>query len=383
MPEANNRQRIRSHQPNRPNFSVIIPAFNEAENIPLLMEKFAETLKENRLFGEIIVVDDGSTDRTWLRARECQGKYRFLRVFTHKVNQGLTAALVTGFRQARSDLFVFYPADLQYLPEELPKLLSRIQEGYDIVCGWRQGKYGFKRFVSFFYNLLSRILFQVSVHDFNSIKAFKREVINAIPLRRDWHRYLVVLAAEKGFKIGEVKVTLHPRRFGKSKFGFWRIPIGVLDLVAVKFQLSFMKKPLLLFGSVGLALIGLAFFIGVVAIVLRFLGEGFRPLLYLVLLFASIGMVSFAMGFLAEIMVVIREKLEEIETRIGAFPRYQSMPHSESPPRRWGQKPRSKLTNPLSGSSSPPVPSQSPVAPMSATPVSPPTPANPLEPSQP
>ncbi len=305
--------------------SVVVPAYNEAENVIPLMQEFDRMFSGSKLNGEVILVDDGSTDRTYLKAKECQEKYRFLKVVVHKRNRGLTDALMTGFSKARGRIFVFWPADLQYLPEEIPKLIERIDDGYDVVCGWKRGRYGIKRVVSFVYNFLSRLLFGVGVHDLNSVKAFRREILNDIPFRKDWHRYMVVMAAEKGYEIGEARVTLHPRRFGKSKFGFWRIPVGFLDLLSVKFQLSFMRKPLLLFGSCGMALTLLGIASGGVALYLRIVKhEGFRPLLYLVILLMLMGVSLFALGFLAEAIAGLREKIEKLEQGISKGKRFWS-----------------------------------------------------------
>ncbi|MCK4403798.1 MAG: glycosyltransferase family 2 protein [candidate division Zixibacteria bacterium] len=309
--------------------SVMVPAYNEAENIAPLMEEFSRMFSRTGMNGEVILVDDGSTDGTSLKAKECQEKYRFLRVMTHRRNQGLTQALMTGFSRARGEIFVFWPADLQYLPQDIPKLIEKIDNGYDVVCGWKQGSYGLKRLVSFTYNLLSRTIFRIKVHDLNSVKAFRREVADEVPLRKDWHRYMVVMAAEKGYKIGEVKVNLYPRRFGQSKFGVWRVPIGFLDLLSVKFQLSFMKKPLLLFGSLGLVLIFLGILTGGVAVYLRIAkSEGLRPLLYLVILLVLSGLSFFVLGFLAEAIVSVKDEMRtlirQISTKHG--PRFNHHP---------------------------------------------------------
>jgi glycosyltransferase involved in cell wall biosynthesis len=305
--------------------SVVVPAYNEAENITPLMEEFSKMFSESKMKGEVILVDDGSTDGTFLKAKACQDKYSFLKVAVHKRNKGLTDALMTGFSVARGRIFVFWPADLQYLPEEIPKLVERIDAGYDVVCGWKQGRYGIKRFVSFVYNFLSRILFGVGVHDLNSVKAFKREIVSEVPLRKDWHRYMVVMAADKGYKIGEAKVKVYPRRFGQSKFGFFRIPIGFLDLLSVKFQISFMKKPLLLFGFSGLILIFLGILTGGVAVYLRIARhEGLRPLLYLVILLTLMGISLFALGFLAEAIAGLKEKIDNLDQTLSGKKRLGS-----------------------------------------------------------
>lgn len=305
--------------------SVVVPAYNEVENIAPLMEEFSQMFSQSKTWGEVILVDDGSTDGTYLKARESQHKYRFLRVMSHRRNLGLTQALMTGFSRARGRILIFWPADLQYLPRDIPKLVERIDNGYDVVCGWKQGSYGLKRLVSFVYNLLSRMVFRIKVHDLNSVKAFRREVMDDVPLRKDWHRYMVVMAAEKGYNIGEVKVEVYPRKFGQSKFGFWRIPIGFLDLLSVKFQLSFMRKPLLLFGSCGLTLTFLGMVSGGVALYLRLVrNEGYRPLLYLVILLILMGISLFALGFLAEAIVGLKEKIDRLDQRLSRGNRFRS-----------------------------------------------------------
>jgi glycosyltransferase involved in cell wall biosynthesis len=305
-------------QAKRVDVTVVVPAYCEEGNLELLAEKFDEMFTSAEFTGEVILVDDGSTDGTYDVACKLAERYDFWRVMRHRGNQGLTAALETGFSIARGDIYVFYPADLQYLPEDIPKMVAKFDQGYDVVTGWKQGSYGIKRMVSFVYNTLSRILFPVGVHDLNSVKAFRREIVEGLTFRRDWHRYLVVMAAEAGYKIGEVKVKLYSRHSGESKFsGISRIPIGLLDLLAVKFQLSFMKKPLLFFGSLGMIMLALAFAVGLVAVYLRVvLHEGYRPLLTLVMLLAVSGTLFFAMGFLGELLTSLREDISILARRL-------------------------------------------------------------------
>jgi glycosyltransferase involved in cell wall biosynthesis len=305
------RRRPRNEGRGVPAVSIVVPAKDEEENLPLLFEKFNEQMSRRRLRGEVILVDDGSSDGTYEVARAGAAQYRWLRVKRHATNLGLTAALKTGFDAARNDIMLFWPADLQYLPEDIPAMVDKFGEGFDVVTGWKQGKYGLKRFVSVIYNFASRILFKVKVHDLNSVKGFRREVIDKIPWRKDWHRYMVVWAAEAGFRITEVKVKLYPRYRGTTKFSLWRIPVGVLDLLAVKFQMSFLRKPLLFFGTWGMSLIGLGVVVGGIALYLRFvLQEGYRPLLYLVMLLETIGVLLFAIGFLAEAIVDLGDRTQ-------------------------------------------------------------------------
>jgi len=293
-----------------PRVSVVIPAFNEEGNLEELMRQFDEMNRSTGLTSEAIVVDDGSTDETPKILKRLKSQYNFLVVCRHNNNKGLTDALQTGFAAARGEIFVFYPADLQYKPEDIPRMVEKIDEGFDVVTGWKQGHYA-KRFVSSIYNTLSRRLFGLKVHDLNSVKAFRREVIEDMFLRKDWHRYLIALAAEAGYRIGEVKIPLYPRHAGDSKFsGFWRIPVGLLDLLAVKSQLTLLRKPLLFFGIPGITLLFFGFLAGLVAIYLRFFeANGFRPLLYLVILLMVMGLAFFMLGFLAEAMTSIKEEL--------------------------------------------------------------------------
>lgn len=321
--------------------SIVVPAKDEVENIPLLLEKFAREFNTGKLSGEVILVDDGSSDDTYQVARAGAAQHRWLRVKRHPVNLGLTAALKTGFDAARYDLMLFWPADLQYLPEDIPTLVAKFDEGkgFDVVTGWKKGRYGLKRFVSVIYNSVSRWLFNVKVHDLNSVKGFRRSVIETIPWRKDWHRYMVVWAADRGFRIGEVRVNLYPRHKGKTKFSVWRIPVGVLDLLAVKFQMSFLGKPLLFFGTGGMLLILLGFIVGVAAIYFRFvLGEGYRPLLYLVMLCETVGVMLFAIGFLAEAIVDMGDRLQAQIDRLGQERTMHEQQHRENRRRRDGAR---------------------------------------------
>jgi glycosyltransferase involved in cell wall biosynthesis len=297
----------------RVRISVIIPAFNEEDNIKPLLDQFHEVISRVGNDWEIILVDDGSTDKTSEKAREAAIRFHWLRVIGYKGNRGLTAALETGFQNARGSIFVFYPADLQYHPQDIPRMINRIERGADLVTGWKQGRYQ-KRFVSFIYNKLCQALFSVKVHDLNSVKAFKKEVIDKVRMRRDWHRYMVVLAAEAGFNIDEVKVNVYPRHAGQSKFGTGRILGGVLDLLAVKFQVSFTRKPLRFFGTLGVLSILAGFITGLLAIYLRYFTiHGSRVWLYLVILFVLSGLMLFSLGFLAEVIVSLRDEIESLK----------------------------------------------------------------------
>lgn len=298
-------------------YSVLVPAYNEEENIALVAERFAEVFAQTGDKGEVIFIDDGSTDRTREKARQAEGKFPFVKAVSYQRNQGKTSALMAGFKVAASDIYVIFDADLQFDPWDVPRLVAEIDKGADLATGWKQGKYE-KQFVSSVYNWLCRKLFRLEVHDLNSIKAFKKEIISHITLREDWHRYLVVLAARQGYRVSEIKVTLHPRLYGTSKYsGFGRVITGFLDLLSVKFQTSFMKKPMLLFGTLGLILMLLGFLTGIIALVLRFgFDLGFRPLLYLVMLLVISGILFFILGFLAEAIASVSEKVDDLKKNI-------------------------------------------------------------------
>jgi glycosyltransferase involved in cell wall biosynthesis len=293
--------------------SVLVPAKDEAPNLPEFVRQCDEALRPAGFSFEVIVVDDGSRDESARVLRELSRQYPFLRLVTHRRQRGIADALRSAGEVARGDIFVFYPADLQYRPADIPGLVAPILAGRaDIVTGTKQGKYE-KAFVSSVYNTLCRWLFGVRVTDLNSVKAYRREVMLNVPMRPDWHRYMVVIAAADGFRLDSLPVPLYPRQAGVSKFGWKRIPVGVLDLVSVWFQLRFGRKPMLFFGIAGAALFIVGFLAGVIALVLRFgYGIGFRPLLNLVEVMVISGIVLFGFGLMGELIAGMQEELREV-----------------------------------------------------------------------
>jgi glycosyltransferase involved in cell wall biosynthesis len=296
-----------------PEVSVLVPAKDEAENLPELVRQTRDALLQLPYAAELVVIDDGSRDGTADALRELAAKHSFVRVVTHRSQRGIADALKSGAEAARGRVLVFYPADLQYSPADIPGLVAPIlADQADVVTGTKQGRYE-KRFVSWVYNTLCRWLFGVRVTDLNSVKAYRREVLDGQPQRPDWHRFMVVIAASQGFRLAERPVSLHPRRAGKSKFGIGRIPVGMLDLLSVWFQLRFGRKPMLFFGVPGAVLILLGFFVGVYALIERFvLLHGNRAFLYLVLLLVIGGVGLFAIGFLGEMVAGMREELRGV-----------------------------------------------------------------------
>ncbi|MDH3457322.1 MAG: glycosyltransferase [Gemmatimonadota bacterium] len=293
--------------------SVLVPAADEADNLPEFVRQCADAFRAVPYACEVVIVDDGSQDDSATVLERLQVEHRFVRVAHHRSRRGIADALRTAGELARGDIFVFYPADLQFLPKEIPDLVEPIRLGNaDIVTGTKQGDYE-KAFVSGVYNRLCRLLFGVRVSDLNAVKAYRREVMGVVPARPDWHRFMVVIAAADGYSVAERPVTLHPRRAGTSKFGLGRIPVGVIDLLSVWFQLRFGRKPLLFFGLSGGILFLLGFLVGIVALVLRFgYGIGFRPLLDLVMVLVITGVALFGFGFLGEMLAGAREDVRAL-----------------------------------------------------------------------
>jgi glycosyltransferase involved in cell wall biosynthesis len=302
----------------RRRFAVLVPAYNEAENIGALFDALEATFARHSLDGEVILVDDGSTDDTYayaMAAAERLGS-RF-RVARHRRNLGKTEAMVTGARESNAEVFIVFDADLQHSTEEIPRFLAEIDKGWDIVTGRKMGTYE-KAAVSSVYNRVSRFLFDVPVRDLNSMKAFRREVLDEVPLRHDWHRFFVVIAYARGFSVTEIDIELFPRRAGVSKYtGSRRVLSSVGDLLVVWFYLRFSRKPMQLFGGAGLLLTVLGLLVGIVTTAFRVMGYGppsigYRPLLGLVVLLLVVGITLFGFGFTAEMIAILRSDVDQL-----------------------------------------------------------------------
>src|ERR687894_531710 len=303
--------------------SVLVPAKDEADNLPEFLQRCATALVPAGFSFEVIIVNDGSRDGSDRILADLERQYPFLRVVSHRRQRGIADSLRSAGEVARGDVFVFYPADLQYLPEDIPGLVAPVLEGRaDIVTGTKQGRYE-KAFVSRIYNGLCRWLFGIPVTDLNSVKAYRREVMLGVPLRPDWHRYMVVIAAADGYRLTSLPVPLYPRRAGISKFNWRRIPIGMFDLISVWFQLRFGRKPMLFFGVGGAILFIIGILAGIVALVLRFgYGIGLRPLLNLVETMVISGIVLFGFGFLGEMIAGMREETREIARELARIEKH-------------------------------------------------------------
>lgn len=297
----------------RPDVAVLVPARDEAENLPRFLELCASTFAACKERYDVVVVNDGSRDDTAAVLERLRAKHPFLRVVTHRSPRGIADALRSGYLATTAPVLVFYPADLQFLPEDIPRLVAPVLRGEsDMVTGRKEGKYE-KAFVSRIYNGLSRLLFDIPVKDLNNVKAYRREIMADQPVRPDWHRYMIVLAAAQGYTVSEIPVPLYPRAAGKSKFGISRIPIGVLDMLSVWFELRFSQKPLLAFGMMGGAMFALSAIVGLLLLVT---GSGTRPYWAVVQTTLTLGSVFFVTGLLGEQVAALRAEQRELRRRL-------------------------------------------------------------------
>lgn len=297
--------------------SVLVPAKDEAGNLELFVELCDAMIRQQPARYEVIVIDDGSRDNSWELLQSLAQRYAFLRPVRHRAQRGIAEALRTGYLNARGEVLVFYPADLQFKPEDIPSLVTPIlADQSDMVTGFKQGKYE-KAFVSRIYNGLSRALFEIPVRDLNNVKAYRREIMASLPMRPDFHRYMIVLAAAQGYTVTEVPIPLYPRHAGRSKFGLSRIPIGVLDMLAVWFELRFGQKPLLAFGMLGAALFAIGVLAGASAVVwLLVTGEGQRWAWTVIQTCLLLGSVFFATGLMGEQVAQQRAELRELRREL-------------------------------------------------------------------
>ncbi len=303
----------------RDNFAVLIPAYNEVENIPALFDAIHATFARHGLNGEVVLIDDGSTDGTYAAAQKEGKRFERFHALKHRRNLGKTEAMVTGAAVCTTEYVILFDADLQHHPEEFPRFLEKLGEGWDIVAGRKIGAYE-KNAVSSVYNRLSQHLFEVPARDLNSMKAFRRQILDELPLRHDWHRFFIVLAYARGYTVTELDIALYPRHAGVSKYtGRGRIFVGVGDLLVVWFYLKFSEKPMQFFGGSGFALVLFGIFVFLVTAALRVMGApppfGYRPLLTFVVLLETVGVILVGFGFLGEMVAILRKEMEQKRVR--------------------------------------------------------------------
>lgn len=296
--------------------SIVIPLFNEKANLNSLYSLLKPVMEKFNEEYELIFVDDGSTDDSFSILENFHNNDKTVKIIQFKRNFGKSAALSAGFKYAKGKIVITMDADLQDDPREIQNFIKKLDEGYDIVSGWRfKRKDPFsKTFPSKLFNYLTSILTRIKIHDFNcGFKVYKKEVIEDIDIYGELHRYIPVLAHWKGYKIGEIKVKHHPRGGGGSKYGLERLFRGFTDLLTVMFLTRYAKKPLHLFGAVGVLLFLIGLIINIYLFVIKLLGEGIgdRPLLLLGVLLIVIGFQIISTGLIGEMIVATRNKTDE------------------------------------------------------------------------
>jgi len=289
--------------------SVVIPIYNEEENLPILYEKLKNVLDRLNKEYEIIFVNDGSTDNSWNIIKQLVEKDKRVIGVNFRRNFGQTAAMSAGFETAKGDIIITMDGDLQNDPEDIPKLLEKIDEGYDIVSGWRKNRkdaFLSRTLPSRIANALISKVTGVHLHDYGcSLKAYKSEIAKNLDFYGEMHRFLPALSKAIGAKITEIPVNHHPRIYGKSKYGISRTFKVILDLLLVKFLLDYRTKPLRIFGGIGFMLSLIGFFIlsYLVCIKLCFGHSiGNRPLLIFGVLFFLTGIQLISTGIVAELI---------------------------------------------------------------------------------
>lgn len=290
--------------------SFVIPLYNEAENLPELYEEMIDSCLKLGKSYEIIFVDDGSWDNSFVTLKKIQKKDLRVKVIRLRKNFGQTAALSAGFDYAQGEIIITLDADLQNDPQDFAILIAKIEQGYDIVSGWRQkrkDKFLTRRLPSAINNWFVSFITGIKLHDYGcTLKAFRKDVVKNINLYGELHRFIPAIASHMGVSVTEIKVNHRLRRFGKSKYKMTRFIRVILDLLTVKFLLSYSTRPLQIFGLIGLLSGGIGIILGLYLSYQRLIvkvGISGRPLLLLAILLMVMGIQFITLGLLAEIMV--------------------------------------------------------------------------------
>jgi len=290
-----------------PDLSVVIPLFNEEGSLPELYSLLTTVLDGTAKRYELIFVDDGSSDGSNAILMKVRNDDHRVRVITFRRNQGKSAALAVGFQAADGAYAVTLDADLQDDPAEIPNLIQKLEEGFDLVSGWKKKRHDplSKRLPSKLFNRVTGALSGLKLHDFNcGLKIYRNEVIKEIEVYGERHRYLPVIAHFHGFRVGELAVKHHARKYGHTKFGMYRYLAGFFDLITLMFRMKFLSKPLHLFGSLGLVSFGIGSAILIYLSVGWFFGRwiGNRPIFIIGVLGIITGIQLFTIGLLAEMI---------------------------------------------------------------------------------
>ena len=290
------------------NLSVIIPVFNEEKNITELIKKLTSVLKKLNQSWEIIVINDGSNDKSGQILNSLAQKIKKLKVIHFARNFGQTAAIAAGVKYSQGEIISLIDADLQNDPEDIPLLLNKLQQGYDLVSGWRKSRKDSLLHIipSIIANKIISLITNTKLHDTGcTLKVYRKSVFSNFNLYGEMHRFLPAIASSYGAKIAEIKVKHHPRKCGKSNYGLSRTLKVLLDLLTVKFFGSFSTKPIYIFGGGGFLLLFLGFFAAGFVVIRKifFSGEWVSPMLFIAVLLITVSFQLILMGLLAEIMI--------------------------------------------------------------------------------
>jgi len=295
--------------------SIVIPLLNEDESLEELYSRIVANIPSNYTY-EILFIDDGSTDQSWARISQLSEKDDKVHGVRFRRNYGKSAALQKGFELAQGDYIITMDADLQDDPAEIPILLSRLEDGLDLVSGWKKVRYDpiTKTLPSRFFNAVTRWVSGIQLHDFNcGLKGYRREVVKDVYVYGEMHRYVPLLAFWQGYRnIGEQVVTHHPRKHGKTKFGLSRFINGFLDLVSIVFIHKYLQRPMHFFGGLGTLLILIGSTITTYLIIARLFFNEYlsgRPLFFLAIFLVVLGVQLFSTGLLAE--MITRNKIKD------------------------------------------------------------------------
>ena len=288
--------------------SIVIPLFDEAESIHPLANEIRKAMSRINVEYEVILIDDGSTDGSLVKMKEVIKTDRRFKFFSFRKNYGKSAALQIGFKNANGDAIITMDADLQDDPSEIINLLNKLDEGYDLCSGWKKKRQDpfVKKISSRFFNFVTRLFSGIKIHDFNcGLKAYKKDVVKNLRVYGELHRYIPVLAKWQGFKVTEVPVQHHPRRYGQTKFGISRFFKGFVDLLTVTFATRYIQRPMHFFGFFGALSTLVGFIVLGYLTVLWIQGQPLsnRPMLFLGMLLIIIGVQLFAVGLLGEMIV--------------------------------------------------------------------------------
>lgn len=295
--------------------SFVIPVFNEEHTLKELHAKILENIGDKSY--EIIFINDGSTDNSYSVLKEIAEYDRNVKIINFRRNFGKSAALQAGFNKAQGEIVITMDADLQDDPAEIPRFIQKINEGYDLVAGWKKHRKDpiSKKIPSKIFNTATSLIFKLKLHDYNcGFKAYRKEAVKSIDIYGELHRYIPALVKAKGFKICEIPVHHHRRRHGKSKYGMERFVRGFLDLLTVMMITKYERSPLYLFGIGGLIIAGIGLVINIYLAILKiFFGVplGNRPLLFLGVLLVVVGIQFISIGLIGEMIVYTSRRISK------------------------------------------------------------------------